>query len=318
MESTLAHAPDPDADVEPVSIAMPRLGPIAASLWSVPGARGIVLVHPGTAVTQRFYAPFARYLAGLGFCVLTYDYRGTGRSRPASLKGYDITMADWMDDDVGAVTRWAAARFPALPMLAVGHSLGGHALALSAQSNRLRAAVMVASHAGVTAMVSGLVERMRVWLVMRLLAPVLCALNGYMPGRKVGLGEDLPRGVMLQWSRWTTLPRYFFDDPAMDARARMARVRIPLLVLGFDDDPWANPRAIGMLIGPLVGASIERRQIAPRDAGLTAIGHMGFFRKQSAQRLWPQLGDWLLEQAGSAGPQAGGGAREASPHRAAP
>jgi predicted alpha/beta hydrolase len=101
---------------------------------------------------------------------------------------------------------------------------------------------------------------------------------------------------MLQWSRWTTLPGYFLDDPAMAARQRMARVRMPLLVLGFDDDPWANPRAIGILVQPLVNARVERRQVVPRDVGLAAIGHMGFFRRHCANTLWPQVADWLLAQ----------------------
>ncbi len=205
-------------------------------------------------------------------------------------------MADWIEHDVGAVTRWAGARFPDLPLLAVGHSLGGHALALSGATNALRAAVLVASHAGVTGTIHGAWERTRVWLLMRVLAPVLCRTLGYMPGSKLGLGEDLPRNVMLQWSRWTTLGRYFFDDPAMDAASRMARVRIPLLVLGFEDDPWANPLAVGMLVEPLVNAAMERRQIAPRDVGLRAIGHMGFYRKSGAERLWPQVGAWLVAQ----------------------
>ena len=255
-----------------------------------------MLLHPGTAVTQRYYEPFARYLLELGLNVVTYDYRGTGRSRPADLRGFKVSMSDWMDDDVSAVTRWAAARFPALPLLAVGHSLGGHVLALSEDTNSLRAAVLIASHAGVTATISGVAERAKVWIIMRILAPLLCAVLGYMPGRKLGLGEDLPRDVMLQWSRWTTLPRYFFDDPSIDAARRMSRVQIPLLVLGFDDDPWANPGAISMLTAPLTQAKIERRQIAPRDAAMSAIGHMGFFRQRSAERLWPQVGSWLLEQ----------------------
>lgn len=277
-------------------ITLPAQGKIAGTLWTTAGAKAVVLLHPGTAITQRFYEPFARYLLGLGFNVITYDYRGTGRSRPAQLRGFTVSMSDWINDDVRAVTHWAAARFPALPMLAVGHSLGGHALALSDETNALRAAVLVASHTGVTATISGVAERIKVWMVMRVLAPVLCAVLGYMPGRKLGLGEDLPRNVMLQWSRWTTLPRYFFDDTAMDAAKRMARVRIPLLVLGFDDDPWANPGAISMLIAPLVNATIKRQQITPRDAGMPAIGHMGFFRKSSAQQLWPQVGEWLREQ----------------------
>lgn len=255
-----------------------------------------MLLHPATAVTQRYYEAFARYLLELGLNIVTYDYRGTGRSRPANLRGFNVSMSDWMDGDVGAVTRWAAARFPALPMLAVGHSVGGHALALSEATNSLRAAVLVASHAGVTATISGIAERIKVRIIMRVLAPMLCALLGYMPGSRLGLGEDLPRDVMLQWSRWTTLPRYFFDDPAMDAARRMARVQIPLLVLGFDDDPWANPGAIGTLIAPLANAQIERHQIAPRDVDLPAIGHMGFFRKRSAEHLWPRVGSWLLGQ----------------------
>ena len=280
--------------MESVTISLPGSGTLGATLWQAPDARAVVLLHPATAVTQRYYEAFAHYLHGLGLHVLTYDYRGTGRSRPADLRQCTVTMAEWMEDDNAAVTRWAAARWPGLPLLAVGHSVGGHAIALSSATGLLTAGVLVASHAGVTSTIRGAVERARVWCVMRLLAPVLCNLLGYMPGRRIGLGEDLPRTVMLQWSRWTTLPAYFLDDPAMDASQRMARVRVPLLVLGFDDDPWANPRAIGILVQPLVNARVERRQIAPRDAGLPAIGHMGFFRRQGAQALWPQVADWLL------------------------
>jgi len=280
--------------MEPVTIPVSGTDAIGATLWHAGDARAVVLLHPATAVTQRYYDAFARYLHGLGFHVLTYDYRGTGRSRPADLRQCTVTMADWIEDDNAAVTRWAATRFAGLPLLAVGHSVGGHAIALSSATGLLSAAVMVASHAGVTRTIRGAFERARVWTVMRVLAPVLCALFGYMPGRRIGLGEDLPRKVMLQWSRWTALPGYFLDDPAMEARRRMARVRLPLLVLGFDDDPWANPSAIDILVRPLEGARLDRRRIAPRDVGLRAIGHMGFFRKQCADRVWPQVGEWLL------------------------
>ncbi len=104
----------------------------------------------------------------------------------------------------------------------------------------------------------------------------------------------MPRGVMQQWSRWTTMPNYFFDDPQMDAARRMAMVRLPLLVLGFEDDPWANRVAIDKLTAPLVNAKVERRQIKPAEAGLAAIGHMGFFRKRAEATLWPLVGNWLL------------------------
>jgi predicted alpha/beta hydrolase len=270
---------------------------LAATLFPATEPKGLVLIHPATAVTQAFYESFARYLAGIGLAALTYDYRGTGASRGASLRGETVTMADWMLEDVPAVGRWAAQRFPDLPLLAVGHSVGGHALVLSGSAHPVRAAVLVASHAGVTRTIRGRAEAARVWFVMRVLAPLLCALNGYMPGRRIGLGEDLPRGVMLEWSRWTTLPRYFYDDPALDAERRAARTRMPLLALGFDDDPWANPHAMDILLARVTGAPVERRQVDPRALGLAGIGHMGFFRKRYGAALWPQAADWLLAQA---------------------
>jgi predicted alpha/beta hydrolase len=285
---------DIGAAVEHINIPVLKDNVIAATLWEVAQARAVVLLHPATAVNQTYYLAFAGYLSGRGLHVLTYDYRGTGRSRPRDLRDVKVSMADWMEDDVGAVTRWAAERFPGLPLLAVGHSVGGHAIALSSATQALRAAVIVASHAGVTRTVRGAVERMRVWCVLRLLGPVLCAMFGYMPSRRLGLGEDMPATVMLQWGRWSTLPRYFYDDPAMHAVQRAARVRIPLLVMGFDDDPWANPHAMSLFLAPLVNAPIERQQVAPRDAGVTSIGHMGFFRKRFAETLWPGVGDWLL------------------------
>lgn len=290
-----------DRTAEHITIDTDSPQPIGASLWLAATPVAVVLIHPGTAIAQRYYEPFARFLTDLGFHAVTYDYRGTGRSRPASLGGFDVTMADWIEQDTGAVTDWAAARFPDLPLFAVGHSLGGHAVALSRASARLRGAVLVASHAGATAGVTGALERARIRFVMRVLTPVLCAAYGYMPTSKLGLGEDLPAGVMRQWSRWTALPRYFFDDPAMDAAARMGRVTLPLLVLGFDDDPWANRAAMDMLLQPLVHATIERRHIKPAQAGLASIGHMGFFRNRSAASLWPQVGLWLHQQMATAG-----------------
>ena len=281
-------------DSEDISITVPDAGTISATYWPAREPRALVLLHPATGVPQGYYQSFARYLTDAGLSVLTYDYRGIGRSRPASLRGYDVRMSDWIDHDVPTVTAWARERFPQLPLLAIGHSVGGHAIALSPSSGALRAAVMVASHAGASHTIKGWGERQRVRFIMRVLAPVLVALNGYMPNKRLGFGEDLPGVAMTQWRRWTTLPRYFFDDPAMAADARMAQLRIPLLVVSFDDDPWANANAVQMLISPLKNAQMEHWHLDPRDVGLAAVGHMGFFKKRSEQQLWDRVAKWLL------------------------
>lgn len=268
---------------------------LAATVWVSAQPRGVVLIHPATAVTQRLYEHFAQFLAARGMTTVTYDYRGTGRSRPTSLVGYRADMLDWATKDVVAVTEWATARFPSQSLLAIGHSLGGHAIGLTSGSG-LRAAMLIASHAGVTATIQGAWERARVWFVMRVLAPALCHAFGYMPNRRLGLGQDLPSGVMLQWARWTRMPGYFFDDPTLAAAYRFAAVTIPLAAVEFTDDRWANPIAVGLLVKHFTGAHVEHWTIDPKEVGLVAIGHLGFFRLDADSEPWNKAFTWLANQ----------------------
>src|SRR5215469_15660069 len=105
--------------------------PLAAT-WFVPAGlpRGVALINSATAVPRRIYRAFATYLAERSFAVLTYDYRGIGGSRPASLRGFRARMRDWAALDVTAAVAHARRAHPSLPLVAVGHSFGGHAVGL--------------------------------------------------------------------------------------------------------------------------------------------------------------------------------------------
>ncbi|GAA1639425.1 hypothetical protein GCM10009828_079970 [Actinoplanes couchii] len=105
----------------------------------------VLVVHPATATPAGFYAGFAAFLAENRIAAVTYDYRGTGRSgSPRAHRA--VGMKEWIEQDVPAVTGWAAERFPGLPQLAVGHSLGGHALTLGYGGPGLTAFALLASH----------------------------------------------------------------------------------------------------------------------------------------------------------------------------
>lgn len=266
--------------------------------------RAAVVIHPATGVPERLYLPFARFLAGQGYATLSYDYRGIGRSAPPSLRGFSARMRDWMEQDAGAAVEAMAERFPGLPILAVGHSVGGHALGISDSTRQLRAAALIASHAGYIGSVRGWRERWRVRAMLLHLGPLLVRGFGYLPWRRLGLGEDLPGGVAREWVGWCRRPGYFFDDPTLRARQRFGDKRLPLLVLGFADDPWANPRAIDALVRHFGNCTIERRMVAPAELGVPAIGHMGFFRSRFSDSLWPQLSAWLDGQLAAAPPRA--------------
>ncbi len=71
-----------------------------------------------------------------------------------------------------------------------------------------------------------------VWCLLRFGAGTL-PVFGYMPARRLGLGEDLPAPAMLQWGRWSAMPEYFYDDPEWDARQRAGKITLPILVLGL-------------------------------------------------------------------------------------
>lgn len=254
--------------------------------------RGVLVIHPATATPQRFYRAFAELATGSSMVAVTYDYRGTGLSgSPKEHSG--LRMRDWIQQDIPAVARWAVENFPDLPHYAVGHSVGGHGLILDFGTEALSAAAIISSHVAASRTITPWHERARVTAILNILGPVLTRTMGYMPGQKLGLGEDIPTAALLEWSSWIRKPNYFFDDPSMQAQERAAQTRIPILAVGASDDLWASPRQMDQLTGHLVSTPVERRTCTPADLGVPAIGHHGLMRWGVGEAAWPGLLDWL-------------------------
>ena len=64
-------------------------GALVAACFHEPPSRprGVVVIGGAMGVRQDYYAPFARWLAGEGYLVATFDYRGIGGSRRGPLRG---------------------------------------------------------------------------------------------------------------------------------------------------------------------------------------------------------------------------------------
>ena len=56
--------------------------------------RGSVVIGGAMGVRQDYYAPFAQWLATQGWRVTTFDYRGSGDSAPANLRGFKADLFD--------------------------------------------------------------------------------------------------------------------------------------------------------------------------------------------------------------------------------
>jgi len=89
--------------------------------------RGIVQINHGLAEYAGRYAPFAAYLASRGYHTIGHDHRGHGHTEAED--GAPRRFADkdgWIKvmDDVAAVQAEARKRWPDLPLIIFGHSMG--------------------------------------------------------------------------------------------------------------------------------------------------------------------------------------------------
>ncbi len=274
---------------------------LGASLFLPRGAKKhAVLINSATAVPRKIYKGFASYLASRGCAVLTYDYRGTGGSRqkslvgynqPKSLVGFEASMSDWAARDVSAAVGWMRERYKNLPLAYVGHSFGGQALGLLPNNTEVSRALFVAAQAGYWKMLAW-PERYRAYVLLNFVGTPLTRLMGYTPGWS-GIGEDLPKGVFLQWTHWVMSPRYMFDDPALPALKNFANYRGALRALCMTDDPWATRPAVELLCSGFTSSKPDIASIAPADAGAAKIGHFGFFRPEHRNSLWRGAAEWL-------------------------
>jgi predicted alpha/beta hydrolase len=268
----------------------------------------VALIASATAVKQTLYRHFAAFLASRGVPALTFDYRGIGQSRPASLKGFRAFMHEWGTRDLPAVIDWLTSRYPDARVVVVGHSVGGQLVGLAENNRRVHALIGVCAQSGDLRLWKGL-RKYLLAALWYLAVPGLTRGCGYFPARKLGLGEDLPAGVALEWAKWCRSPGYLSPHLGESLPDYFRAFRGPILAYSFADDPLGPRNAVEALLRMYSrAASIERRHLDPRALGLPRLGHFGFFRKESAG-LWPETADWIRAAGAGVPPSRGLGGR---------
>lgn len=247
-----------------------------------------VLIMPATGVPQSYYARFAAYLAERGFSVLTFDYRGIGRSKNGDLRKMAARMRDWALLDATAAFQHLSS-----DLLVVGHSFGGQALGLVPQAGRVRSALVVGSQSGYWANWPPL-GKLWMWPTTHFGLDGVTKLFGFFPGSRLGFGEDLPPGVAHEWASWCRHPKYLVG--ALGVEETYARVRAPFRAYAISDDAFAPLPAVEALARLYPNARWETRRLAPRELGVDTIGHFGFFRERFRDSLWREAADWLERQ----------------------
>lgn len=255
--------------------------------------RPIVVIGSAAAVPRRYYGRFAEAACRRGARALTFDYRGVGGSRPASLRGFSARMRDWGAIDIPGVLAWTHRTFPSAPIHWLGHSYGGFGTGLAHNNTLVARQLSVATMSGYWRMLRGF-ERYRAAVLMGAVVPPLVRAFGYFPGRWTG-AEDLPRDVFLEWARWVMTPDFLFGDLARSDELHFHRLTAPLRIIRLADDPWASEEAVRHLIDRFTGSPDRGVTIIdPKALGIGRVGHLGFFRVEHAHSLWQPALDWLL------------------------
>ena len=256
-------------------------------------AVGAVLIGGAMGVRQSFYRPFAQWLSGLGYVVATFDYRGVGDSRAASLRGFDADLFAWARDTDAAIDA-LVDRAGELPLYVIGHSLGAQLPGLLRNRDRIAGLVSIAAGSGYWRDNAPGLKRYVLYF-WHLLVPLATALCGYFPGARLRKVGDLPKGVVLQWRRWCLDPRYHVGAEGPAVREQFEAVRFPLVALSLTDDELMTERGTRVLVDCYANAPRRVERVAPADVAARRIGHFGFFRDAFAPTLWARTAGWLSE-----------------------
>ncbi len=261
--------------------------------------RPLVIVGSATAVKCNYYGRFARFLFRNGVDVLTFDYRGIGRSRPPCLRGFNASWFDWGELDYEAVFNYAQASFPNQPIDLVAHSIGGFIFGLAESSRRIRRVLTVGSQYAY-ALDYAPARRLRMILKWHVAMPMLTWMVGFFPGRWTGWLEDTPEGVVSDWvfsgKRFENRRRYRRRlTPLEKAKivTQFASLDMPMLAVSVSDDEFGTVRAIERALAYFSNAETTHLRISPSSIGREAIGHFGFFHGRFEKDLWEVALYWL-------------------------
>lgn len=207
--------------------------------WPCTPARAQILLIHGLGEHCGRYASLAAALNTQGFDVIAYDHYGHGRSsgRRGHL-GRDTQLVDHL------VEVWAelARRFPAMPRILLGHSLGGLIAASAVAHGRLTPHALVLSSPALAIDVAP--WQQLALKVLPQLVPNLALPNGVDP-RLLAHDPEVARAYRADplVSRWlcVRLGEFVIKEGAA-VIARAPDWRVPTLLLYAGDDRLVSPR----------------------------------------------------------------------------
>ena len=277
--------------------------PLHVRIWRQPEAAApVVIINPATSVLSRYYSRFASYLHSHGFHVVCYDYRGIGDSRPQQLRHFQANWLDWGGQDFEGVLRYVIGAFPDSPIQLVAHSVGGLLVGLAPSSHRIERVFAMGSQFAYWPDYAAN-RRVPMYLRWHIVMPIITALFGYFPGKRLGWLEDTPTGIVQDWNAaterleqtWKNDARLRTPEQQQALVAQYGRVAADWLAFTVTDDPFGTEVATHRLLDYYRGSNRQHLRLDPAQLDGQGIGHFAYFHARYADSLWPVALQWLQE-----------------------
>lgn len=257
--------------------------------WRPSGAPRVVLViSHGLGEHSGSYMPFVSYFAPRGAAIYAQDHRGFGRSE--GRRGH-VARAEHYVNDLRPLVERARAENPGLPLVLVGHSMGGTIALLF--TLRYPELMDLAVYSAPAIMVSRPISR-----GTRLLGQTMSRL--YPTYTSVGISNPalLTRDPVLQQATREDTLRHarvtarlyteMFVRGPRDVLARAGDLRVPFLVLHGTEDPLVSVEASRRLY--------DTAHVPGRAIRLYPGLRHEIFREIEREQVFADVRAWLAEQ----------------------
>lgn len=240
----------------------------AARIWVGPRSRAKLLLLHGMGQYGGRFDALARHLASIGVTVTAYDQRGHGRGpgRTGWLGDFDQLL-----DDLQTVVEQAAREQPELPLLLMGHSMGGLVVLAYLLDRRPLPDMAVLSSPAIV--------------------PLIDDEDGLDPtrlSRDPAAWRSYMRDPLLLRERVQPELYHRLFDGLCRLPGRAAELSLPLLLVqGSDDRLCSSEGAVEYL---------EQASSADLDLRVYEGGRHELFADTIRERVSAELGEWILER----------------------
>lgn len=273
-----------------------------------PDAPAVLLLHGAIENGRIFHSRSGRglapFLAGAGMDVNVLDLRGRGASRPPIGRGSRHGQHESIVEEIPAAAEWLHARLGDRPQHWVAHSWGGVLMAATlARRPDLRAGVASLTFFGSKrcVRVRNATRRLYVDAVWLGLAPIVTALCGYLPARRLGIGADSEtRRSHAESAAWVRPGPWIDPTDGFDYAAALADTALPpiLAFAGAADRALGHPDDVRDFLAECGRGPIEQRLLARARGHRRDYGHIDMLTAPEAvEDHFPAVLEWIRANA---------------------